>query len=88
MSGPGSTDVVLSLAVTSDYYVFPHNSSQFPSGPGQTNLLANISALFEAGASCAGGSKVCVPCTTLQYLKNQMANLNFSDVQRDVRQPG
>ena len=60
MVGSGSTDVVLSLAVTSDYYVFPHNSSQFPSGPGQTNLLANISALFEAGASCAGGSKVCM----------------------------
>ena len=38
----------MSLAVTNDYYVYPHNSSQFPLGPGEatSNLLANITALF------------------------------------------
>lgn len=48
-----SGDVRVSLAVTNDYYVYPHNSSEFPLGPGETNLLANISALFNAGATCA-----------------------------------
>ena len=40
--------MVVSLAVTNDYYVYPHNSSQFPLGPGEatSNLLANITALF------------------------------------------
>ena len=38
----------MSLAVTNDYYVYPHNSSEFPLGPGEatSNLLANITALF------------------------------------------
>jgi len=48
-----SGDVKVTLAVTNDYYVYPHNSSEFPLGPGETSLLSNISALFEAGASCA-----------------------------------
>ena len=40
--------MVVSLAVTNDYYVYPHNSSEFPLGPGEatSNLLANITALF------------------------------------------
>ena len=40
--------MVVSLAMTNDYYVYPHNSSQFPLGPGEatSNLLANITALF------------------------------------------
>ena len=40
--------MVVSLAVTNDYYVYPHNSSEFPIGPGEatSNLLANITALF------------------------------------------
>ena len=43
-----SGEVVVSLAVTNDYYVYPHNSSEFPLGPGEatSNLLANITALF------------------------------------------
>ena len=51
-----SGDVKLSLAVTSDFYVYPHTSSEFPLGPGETNLLANITELFTAGASCAADS--------------------------------
>jgi len=49
-----SGDVSLTMAVSSNYYVYPHNSSQFPTGPGETELLNNITALFQAGASCAG----------------------------------
>ena len=48
-----SGDVRVSLAVTNDYYVYPHNSSDFPLGPGEINLLSNITALFTAGATCA-----------------------------------
>ena len=49
-------DVRMTLAVTNDYYVYPHNSAEFPLGPGETNLLENITALFDAGASCAAGN--------------------------------
>jgi len=48
-----SGDVKVTLAVTNDYYVYPHNSSEFPTGPGEVDLLSNITALFEQGASCA-----------------------------------
>jgi len=48
-----SGDVRLTLAVTNDYYVYPHNSSEFPLGPGETDLLTSITDLFTAGASCA-----------------------------------
>jgi len=51
-----SGDVKMTLAVTNDYYVYPHNSAEFPLGPGETNLLENITALFDAGASCAAGN--------------------------------
>jgi len=49
-----SGDVSLSMAVSNNYYVYPHNSSEFPLGPGEVDLVNNITALFEAGASCAG----------------------------------
>jgi len=48
-----SGDVSLTMAVTNNYYVYPHNSSEFPQGPGETNLVNNITALFQAGATCA-----------------------------------
>jgi len=48
-----SGDVRVTLAVTNDFYVYPHNSSEFPLGPGEADLLSNITALFDAGASCA-----------------------------------
>ena len=66
-----SGEVVVSLAVTNDYYVYPHNSSEFPLGPGEVDplviiiiiiiiikvdLLGNITALFDAGAACAAGN--------------------------------
>jgi len=51
-----SGDVRLTLAVTTDFYVYPQSSSEFPSGEGETNLLANITELFTAGASCASDS--------------------------------
>lgn len=51
-----SGDVRLTLAVTTDFYVFPQSSSEFPSGPGETNLLTNITELFTTGASCAADS--------------------------------
>merc|ERR1712154_570570 len=49
-----SGDVSLSMAVSNNYYVYPHNSSEFPTGPGEVDLVNNITALFNAGASCAG----------------------------------
>jgi len=42
------------MAVSNNYYVYPHNSSEFPTGPGEVDLVNNITALFNAGASCAG----------------------------------
>ena len=51
-----SGDVRLTLAVSTDFYVYPHTSSEFPLGPGETNLLTNITELFTAGASCAADS--------------------------------
>jgi len=51
-----SGDVKLTLAVSTDFYVYPHTSSEFPMGPGETNLLTNITELFTAGASCAADS--------------------------------
>jgi len=51
-----SGDVRLTLAVTTDFYVFPQSSSEFPSGPGEENLLTNITELFTTGASCAADS--------------------------------
>merc|ERR1712168_26773 len=49
-----SGDVSLFMAVSNNYYVYPHNSSEFPTGPGEVDLVNNITALFNAGASCAG----------------------------------
>merc|ERR1712106_316197 len=54
-----SGDVSLTMAVSNNYYVYPHNSSEFPTGPGETDLVNNITALFNAGASCAGGQTGC-----------------------------
>jgi len=51
-----SGDVSLTMAISSNYYVYPHNSTEFPSGPGETDLVNNITALFNAGATCAGES--------------------------------
>ena len=51
-----SGDVSLTMAVTNNYYVYPHNSSEFPQGPGETNLVNNIKALFQARATCASKS--------------------------------
>lgn len=51
-----SGDVSLTMAVTNNYYVYPHNSSEFPQGPGETNLVNNIKALFQARATCASES--------------------------------
>jgi len=51
--GSGSTDVSLTLAVSSKYYVYPHNSSQFPAVQGEEDLINNITTLFENGATCA-----------------------------------
>jgi len=53
MVGTSSGDVSLTMAVSSKYYVYPHNSEQFPTVAGETELLNNITALFDSGASCA-----------------------------------
>merc|ERR1712013_361183 len=37
-----SGDVSLSMAVSNNYYVYPHNSSEFPTGPGEVDLVNNI----------------------------------------------
>jgi len=50
--GSSSGDVSMTMAVTHKYYVYPHNSEQFPTVPGEEELLNNITALFESGASC------------------------------------
>lgn len=52
-TGSGGTDVSLTLAVSSKYYVYPHNSSQFPAVQGEVDLINNITNLFESGATCA-----------------------------------
>jgi len=52
-AGSSSGDVSLTLAVTNQYYVYPHDSAQFPTAEGETELLDNITALFDSGASCA-----------------------------------
>lgn len=47
----GPSDLVdITLAVSTQYYVYPHDSSQFPLD--QVDLVSNITAMFEAGASC------------------------------------
>jgi len=53
MEGTSSGEVSLTMAVSSKYYVYPHNSEQFPTVTGETELLNNITALFDSGASCA-----------------------------------
>ena len=60
--------MVVSLAVTNDYYVYPHNSSQFPLGPGEatSNLLANITALFRLHLILLSIATIVYKCSVLE----------------------
>ena len=68
-----SGDVSLTMAVTNNYYVYPHNSSEFPQGPGETNLVNNIKALFQARATCASESN----CSSNHFKTKVLVWLRF-----------
>jgi len=56
IEGTSTDSVDLRLAITNSYYVFPHESPDFPLSPEQENLANNIESLFEAGETCQSES--------------------------------
>ena len=48
--------VEVEMIFTNDFYVFPHNSSEFPIGPAQDNLFTEMETLL------AGGTVACSGC--------------------------
>jgi len=48
-----SDDVVaVEIGITTDFYIFPHNSSEFPVGQPEKTLLDDMKDLFSSGDSC------------------------------------
>jgi len=54
VGGDPSKQVDVQMTLTTDFYVFPHDSSDFPLGPAQDNLFALIDDMFTSGEPCSG----------------------------------
>lgn len=46
--------VSVSMTVTNEFYSYPTNSSEFPYGPSNSNLFAEMTTFVEGGANCPG----------------------------------
>jgi len=46
--------VSVSMTVTNEFYSYPTNSSEFPYGPSDSNMFAEMTTFVEGGAMCPG----------------------------------
>jgi len=54
VGGDPSKQVDVQMTLTTDFYVFPHDSSDFPLGPAADNLFSLIDDMFQSGKPCVG----------------------------------
>jgi len=54
VGGDPNKQISVSMMLTTDFYVFPHDSSDFPMGPATDNLFSMIDDMFHSGKPCLG----------------------------------
>lgn len=54
VGGDPNKQISVEMMLTTDFYVFPHDSSDFPLGPATDNLFSMIDDMFNSGKPCLG----------------------------------